>query len=304
MLGKACRAGGTPTGPPAQPTGSPPDSYENVYDGHLNSVSLYLFNIKSDPTESKNIANTLSSKLKELLDFYNSYAAKSDTVMGLSWCYGFRGLDAGTAVVGPDNGQACAGAFNCGPNGGSQYCHYGREWECNVDGREPAQGSPVASVAGTTTAACQAACATKDGCDWWVLRNGSAGGGAAASFAKLTVEGASWMRGGGGGGGGGGVGGSRGNPLKCELHGASAAGAKDCSDCAMVPKVCPGKSGAPSGSTNQRGDTRGVSHQTVNAFVEGGAAAGVGVGGAQVKEDETYNEEEPGITFGEISNKI
>ena len=263
---------------PAQPTGSPPDSYGNVYDGHLKrNVTLYLFNIKLDPTESNNIANTSSSKLKELLDFYNSYAAKSDTVMGLSWRYGFQDPDAGTAVVGPDNGQACAGAFNRGPHGGSQYCHYGREWECNVDGREPAQGSPVASVAGTTTAACQAACATKDGCAWWVLRNGSADGGGAASSAKLTVESAPWMRGGGGG--------PRGNPLKCELHGASAAGAKDCSDCAMGPKVCPGMAGAPSGSTNQRGDMRGVSPKTVNAFVGGGAAAGVGVGGAQVKED-------------------
>lgn len=39
----------------------------------------------ADPTESHNLAATNKPKLKELLDFYNEYATKPDTVMALSW---------------------------------------------------------------------------------------------------------------------------------------------------------------------------------------------------------------------------
>ena len=48
-----------------------------MYDAHLKrNVSVYLFNIRLDPTESNNLANSTApanlKKLKELLDFYNT----------------------------------------------------------------------------------------------------------------------------------------------------------------------------------------------------------------------------------------
>ena len=100
---------------------------------------------------------------------------------------------------------------------GSPYCHYGREWECFVDGREPAAGAPLAAVAASTTAACQAACASSGACEWWVLRQAKSDPSSAAAAAAPA----------------------------CELFGTSAAGAKDCDGCAMGPKVCPGMAGRP-----------------------------------------------------------
>ena len=101
----------TPATPPTdvQPFG-------NVYDEHLKrNISVYLFNIKQDPTESNNLANTSTAKLKELLDFYNDYAAANDTVMGLSWRYGFQDTKASGTVPPTPDGQRCTGAICCGP---------------------------------------------------------------------------------------------------------------------------------------------------------------------------------------------
>jgi hypothetical protein len=86
---------------------------------------VYLFNIRQDPIEAINLANSsaFKDKLKELLDFYNDYASKPDTVMGLSWRYGFQDKHAGT-VPPPNETTRCTGAFNA--NGGSPYCHFGR----------------------------------------------------------------------------------------------------------------------------------------------------------------------------------
>ena len=102
---------------PAAPTVTP-TSYGNVHDPALNrNFTLYLFNIKTDPTESINIAGSAPNKLAELLDAYNQYATRSDTVMGLSWRYGFQDPDAATVPPGPGQ-QSCAGPFNA--KGGSQ----------------------------------------------------------------------------------------------------------------------------------------------------------------------------------------
>ena len=179
-----------------------------MYDEHLRrNISVYLFNIANDATESHNLANSSAhaDKLKELLSFYNSFAAKPDTVMGLSWRYGFQDPHAGTVPPDPE-GQHCTGEFNA--RGGSPYCHFGREWECFVRGRQPSGGSSLGTAGAASTAACQAACAAKDGCEWWVLRNSTADG------------------------------------AKCELVGA-ASGAEDCDRCDMGPKTCPGMGGAP-----------------------------------------------------------
>jgi hypothetical protein len=168
------------------------------------NISVYLFNIADDPTESNNLAASEHDKLQELLEFYNSYAAKSDTVMGLSWRYGFQDPDAGTLPLEP-GGQRCTGAFNA--NGGSPYCHFGREWECFVRGREPATGTPLSVETNvTTTAGCQAGCAMHVGCVWWVLRNSTSS-----------------------------------RAATCELFDNTAVGAKDCALCAgLGPRQCPG----------------------------------------------------------------
>ena len=200
--GKPCFTPTTPTTMVA-PVGA-------VFDKHLRrNISVYMFDIKNDPTESNNLANSTdhSDKLKELLDFYNTYAAKPDTVMGLSWRYGFQDKHAGTVPPDPE-GQHCTGEFNA--NGGSDYCHFAQEWECFVRGREPSAGKMGTSNAGNTTA-CQAACASTSGCKWWVLRNSSAAGDS------------------------------------CDLYDNSAADATDCDGpCDMGPSACPGMSeGAP-----------------------------------------------------------
>jgi hypothetical protein len=182
-----------------------------VFDEHLKrNITVWLFNIKEDPTESVNLAASNKAKLKELLDFYNAYAAKADTVMALSWRYGFQDPDSGTVPPDPE-GQHCTGEFN-GQRvpGGSPYCHFGREFECFVRGREPDGGSQLGTAAGAiTTMACQSACGAKSGCDWWVLRNSSSGA------------------------------------LSCELIGGSSITAKDCTGCDMGPKVCPGMGNSP-----------------------------------------------------------
>lgn len=110
-------ANGTAVFVPAVPTVIPAP-YGNVHDPALGrNFTVYLFNIKADPTESTNLAGTEPSKLAELLEAYNQYATKPDTVLGLSWRYGFQDPDA--ATVSPVPGEkSCAGPFNA--KGGSQ----------------------------------------------------------------------------------------------------------------------------------------------------------------------------------------
>jgi len=106
-----------------------------------------------------------------LLSFYDTYAAKPDTVMGLSWRYGFQDPHANTLPASP-SATHCSGSFDA--NGGSPYCHYGREWECFVAGLKPVAPSLGASAGGAaSSAACQGACAAKSGCQWWLLSNSS-----------------------------------------------------------------------------------------------------------------------------------
>jgi hypothetical protein len=196
----------------------------NVYDAHLKrNITVYLFNISADPHESNNLAgqDEWSDKLKELLNFYNSYAAAADTVMALSWRYGFQDPHARTVPPDPE-GQHCTGEFNA--NGGSPYCHFGQEWECFVRGRQPSSSAPSLGSApdAVDTVACQAACKAKTGCTWWVLRN--------SSSVALPFPGASQYR----------------TEVKCELYGGDdESGADDCVGCDMGPAECPGMSGAP-----------------------------------------------------------
>ena len=199
-----------------------PAPWGNVFDPHLRrNITVYLFNIKEDPTESVNLANTSTAKLAELLNFYNAYAAKPDTVMGLSWRYGFQDKNSGTVPIptpSDPTGTRCTGAFDA--NGGSQYCHFGREWECYVSGRAPAAGPPLKEAAGAgTTSECQSACAAVKACEWWVLKNET------ASDREAQTAG------------------STATPV-CELYGAST-GAVDCAGCEMGPKACPGMGGVP-----------------------------------------------------------
>ena len=212
---------------PGAPTVIPP-SWGDVYDVELRrNVTVYLFDIANDPTESLNLAGAEPAKLRELLAFYNDYAARPDTLMGLSWRYGFQDPHAApTPAPSSSRGgrdgrgastaqsQRCTGAFNA--NGGSPYCHFGREWECFVDGREPSSGAPIGNAATLrTTSECQAACAALPGCAWWVLRSGSS---------ARALEGM----------------------LRCELYSASSmeGGARDCLTCSMGPSHCPGSEGA------------------------------------------------------------
>eukprot|EP00041_Stephanoeca_diplocostata_P021465 m.500594 g.500594 ORF g.500594 m.500594 type:complete len:337 (+) comp21835_c0_seq1:188-1198(+) len=229
---------GTSVFTPATPT-SQNEPYGNVYDAALQrNITVYVFNIKNDPIEANNLAGTDKSKLKELLDFYNAYVAANGTVMGLSWRYGFQdSKHAGTVPPNPD-GQHCTGAFNA--NGGSPYCHFGREFECFVRGRKPATGSPIASAGSrvAATALCQSACAATEKCEWWVLRN--------VSGSEQTQQR-----------------GSDAQAAVCDLYGASPDGAVDCSTCEMGPKVCPGMHPA-----EQRKHIIGLSQATVDALVQ------------------------------------
>lgn len=195
----------------------------NVFDPHLKrNITVYLFNISADPHESNNLAgqDEWSDKLKALLHFYNSYAAAEDTVMALSWRYGFQDQHAGTVPPDPE-GQRCTGEFNA--NGGSPYCHFGHEWECFVHGRQPSSTAPSLGTAHNArdTVACQAACKAKTGCTWWVLRN--------SSSITLPFSGAS----------------QQGVEVKCDMYGDDPSGAEDCVGCDMGPAECPGMSGAP-----------------------------------------------------------
>ena len=199
-----------------------------------------------DPTESTNLAASNKPKLQELLDFYNTYAAKPDTVMGLSWRYGFQDPDAGTVPPDPE-GQHCTGSFNA--NGGSPYCHFGREWECFVSGREPgAGGTALGNAPGTvaTTAACQAACAAKAGCEWWVLRNSTSAASSPSSTpavsSSVTAAAAAAT-----------------TTTTCELIGKGSDGTQPCvggstissTTCEMGPSACPGMSDAPAAAQQQ-----------------------------------------------------
>ena len=208
----------------------------NVHDAHLKrNITVYLFNISADPQEANNLAGQdgWSGKLKELLNFYNSYAAAPDTVMALSWRYGFQDPHAGTIPPNPD-GQHCTGEFNA--NGGSPYCHFGQEWECFVRGRQPVSSAPSLGTAqgAVDTVACQAACKAKTGCSWWVLRN--------SSSVVLLLPGAA----------------QHGAAVKCELYGNAASGAEDCVGCALGPAECPGMTGAP--------QLRAMTQETIDAL--------------------------------------
>lgn len=231
----------------------PPQPVGNVFDAHLKrNVSIYVFNIRKDPQETINLANdsAFAAKTKELLDFYNNYAAKSDTVMGLSWRYGFQDPHANTVPLTP-GAQRCTGAFNA--NGGSEWCHYGGEWECFVRGRAPSKATAGASTVArkaTTTAACQAACAAQaeiasdsagrrrvksSSCTWWVLRN-------------TTTE-------------------------ACHLYSDAAIASNDFEDCdgcvGTGPSACPGMTGAPKESDA----TRAMTPKTVGALLDAAGAA-------------------------------
>ena len=154
-------------------------------------------------------------------------------VMALSWRYGFQDPDANTVPPDPE-GQHCTGQFN-GQRipGGSPYCHFGREWECFVRGREPVGGAQLGTATtAKTTAACQAACAAKSGCGWWVLRNISNSGG---SMARLLST-------------------------SCELRsGGAGLSTKECSGCEMGPSACPGMNNAP--------ETQAMTEMTVAALL-------------------------------------
>ena len=201
-----------------------PPSWGNIYDAQLRrNVTVYLFDIANDPSEQVNLAGSEPGKLRELLAFYNDYAARPETVMGLSWRYGFQDPHAaptpapsarrGSRPVSTAQTERCTGAFDA--NGGSPYCHFGREWECFVDGRQPASGAPIGNGTRRTTAGCQAECAASAGCAWWVLRNG---------FSSRSLAGMP----------------------RCEFYDASSmgAGARGCIACSMGPSHCPGSEDA------------------------------------------------------------
>jgi hypothetical protein len=154
-----------------------------------------------------------------------------------------------------------AGCFNA--NGGSPYCHFGREWECFVRGREPSGGEALGPAHGvTSTSGCQAACAAHAGCEWWVLRNASSSvqsGSSGRLSTAAAAAAAGW------------VGEEVGSAttasaavIRCDLIGAGASGAQDCasSGCEMGPKACPGMQNQPSSAA--------MSNETVNALVSEG----------------------------------
>ena len=96
------------------------------------------------------------------------------------------------------------GAETCeGPFIGSQYCHYGEEFDCFVSGVGLQGGDLPGGGGAQTVKTCREACAAAKGCEWWVLR----GRGTGAPECKLkSTRGAPW----------------------------------ECADCAYGPRACPG----------------------------------------------------------------
>eukprot|EP00051_Salpingoeca_urceolata_P005611 m.74892 g.74892 ORF g.74892 m.74892 type:complete len:656 (+) comp14460_c0_seq2:182-2149(+) len=125
--------------------------------------TLFLFDIDQDPTESHNLADTEAGKLDELLALYAELADRAVPV--LSWIYGFRDPTSGHGEGG------CTGPFV-----GSDYCAYGHEFDCWVQGTAITGydvGHPPNPV--DSPAACQQACAgsSNSGDDGDDIRSGA-----------------------------------------------------------------------------------------------------------------------------------
>lgn len=177
-------------------TPSTNDTIPQPYNG-----TYFLFNISADPTESHNLAGAEPHALAEMLQFYNEYAAKSDSIGDLSWRWGFTDP---TQHHNPSELEAAAmevdAAFTCeGPFLGSEYCHYGHELDCFVSG-QGIQGAVVGTLHGVANVSvCISSCAETATCNWWAFRKES-------SICTLHKDkGALWS----------------------------------CADCSFGPKVCP-----------------------------------------------------------------
>merc|ERR1719359_2523567 len=85
---------------------------------------LYLFNIRSDPTESHNLASQNIAKLHELMSLRDSYAAEATTVACLGWRWG-----SWTNPTMEESRDGCAG-----PGDEPKWCAYGHEFDCQVLG--------------------------------------------------------------------------------------------------------------------------------------------------------------------------
>uniref|UniRef100_A0A7S3YUY0 Apple domain-containing protein n=1 Tax=Lotharella globosa TaxID=91324 RepID=A0A7S3YUY0_9EUKA len=131
-----------------------PSPFQGVY---------YLFNMSTDPTESVNLAKTRPDLLNKMIKILKEYEDADDTIIGLSYYYGFP--DPKSA----DNPGGCEGPFI-----GSHYCAYGNEFACIIKG-EILKGTDTITTTHTDSAAqCQGRCDDTDGCGWWSYQESSA----------------------------------------------------------------------------------------------------------------------------------
>ena len=142
----------------APPSGFKPEG--DVIPQPLNGY--WLFNISADPTESVNLAATETAALADMIAFYNKWAADKDTVMDLSWRWGFTDPKSGSHP----GGERCEGPFL-----GSKYCSFGGEFDCFVRGYS-LQGTLLDKKDADSDTACQALCAATKGCLFFGLSAG------------------------------------------------------------------------------------------------------------------------------------
>jgi arylsulfatase A-like enzyme len=141
----------------AAPKGFTPSSHDVV--PRANKNGLYVFDIANDPTESKNLADSMPSMLAELLQYRDEYA-RTAVVPDISWRWAFRdttGHQEGTCL---------------GPLQGSDYCPYGNEFDCFLRG-SGLSGEDITKQAGVHSASsCQSKCVQERSCSWWVWSDG------------------------------------------------------------------------------------------------------------------------------------
>jgi hypothetical protein len=136
------------------------------------TLGVFLFNISDDPTETVNLAESEPKMLAAMLKLYTEYSASAVTPLYARW--GFRDPMQGNTEPRPNEAR-CAGSYH-----GSDYCHYGREFECFVGGLALAAGPIGGEPTATDETQCMAACAAHPNCGWWVLRSSVAGAGSAS----------------------------------------------------------------------------------------------------------------------------
>eukprot|EP00756_Hemistasia_phaeocysticola_P066120 Hpha_TRINITY_DN9011_c0_g1::TRINITY_DN9011_c0_g1_i1::g.141759::m.141759 len=91
-----------------------------------------------------------------MMEWREELLGGAGVVSGLSWRYAFRD-PTGTAA------DSCVG-----PRDASEFCSYGREFDCFVE-NESFLSPPLSTTSDTTPTVCQSSCALSPDCQWWSI---------------------------------------------------------------------------------------------------------------------------------------